>query len=155
MALVADVAASRAGASRVKAYAASLVAGLCATFGLLLLLPIQTAVATFGIAFLAYGAWWFTFLNLVQSLESSLRVRLLGEVRAAGGRISLAMLEARYNDDTLLCLRLDRLRAHGSVTESAGRLRVASPGLKAIAGFFRFLKRTLLGRISEFGAPTG
>lgn len=154
MALAADVVASRAGASRVMAYATSLVIGLCCTLVFSLLLPFRVSLVEALIGLIAYGAWWFSFLNLVQALESSLRVRLLAEVRAAGGRISLAELTQRYDDATLLRMRLQRLRAGGAVVEQDGRLHVVSPGLRTIAGFFRFLKRILVGQSSEFEAPS-
>ena len=102
---------------------------------------------------LAYGAWWFILLSLVQALESSLRVRLLGEIRAAGGRMRLDVLESRYSDRVLLRLRLDRLLGDGAVVEREGRLFLASRGLKVIAAFFRLLKQVLIGRSSEFEAP--
>ena len=151
-ALVGDVVASRMGAGRVTSYGASLLAGFCAT--ILLLLVLQGSDGpTAMIAMLAYGAWWFAFLNLVQSLESSLRVKILGAMRASGDRISLTELARQYNDRILLGLRLERLRASGAVSEIGGRLRVESRGLKAIASFFRVLKMLLVGKTSEFGAP--
>jgi hypothetical protein len=153
VALVADVLASRAGASRMASYGTSLGTGFSATLGLPLLLLSCASLATMSIAILAFGAWWFVFLNLAQALESSLRVRLLGEVRAAGGRLSRSALEARYSDASLLRLRLDRLRTHGAVVERDERLHVTSSGLKILAGFFRSLKKVLIGRTSEFGAP--
>ena len=151
-ALIADVLSSRLGASRLASYGTSLLAGLLATIGGALLL--SKAGTSTGTAVIAYCAWWFVFLNLVQALESSLRVKLLGEIRAAGGRISSADLEARYNDTALLQLRLQRLIAGGAVERSNRRLRVVSPGLRAIARLFRVLKKVLIGRTSEFGAPS-
>ena len=154
LALAGDVAASRLGAARLSSYATSLVVGLCATLAFALCLRSPNGTATILIALLAYGAWWFAFLNLVQALESSLRVKLLGAVRAAGGRISRAGLAEHYNDNGLLRLRLARLRSSGAVRENDGRLLVVSPGLKAIAGFFRLLKKLLIGKTSEFGATS-
>ncbi len=147
--LIADIVASRARARRVTAYGIGLVAGFAVTAGLLFAISAETA--TVGIAILAYCSWWFAFLNLAQALESSLRVRLLGEIYAAGGRMPKADLEARYNDAILLRLRLERLLAHGAAVERQGHLHIVSPGLKAIAAFFRILKKVLLGRTSEFG----
>jgi hypothetical protein len=153
IALAGDIIASRIGAGRLASYATSLIVGLCATlfFVLQLLTPVEWP--TILIALLAYGAWWFAFLNLVQSLESSLRVKILSAVRASGGRITRTALARQYNDERLLRLRLERLRTSGAITEHNSRLRVVSPGLKAIAGFFRFLKKLLIGKTSEFGAP--
>jgi hypothetical protein len=153
VALAADIVASRAGAARLTAYGASLFAGLFAVLPATVLLPGGVRFDTIGIAVLSYGAWWFAFLNLAQALESSLRVRLLNEVRAAGGRMRRSALEQRYNDAILLSLRLDRLLKSGAVVESDGRLHVRSASLKTIAAFFRFLRLALMGRVSEFEAP--
>ena len=80
--------------------------------------------------------------------------RLLREVMAAGGSIAIARLEARYSDRSLLGLRLSRLCGAGAVAERDRRLFVVSPGLRAVAGFFRLLKRICVGRISEFELPS-
>jgi hypothetical protein len=152
--LVGDVACSRAGVSRLTSYGVSLAIGFGATLALMLALPWRASIAEVSVAVLAYGAWWFVYINLVQALESSLRIRLLGEVRKAGGNMSRAALETQYNDALLLRLRLDRLRSCGAVVEREGRLHVASSGLKKLAGFFGVLKKVLIGRTSEFGGPT-
>ncbi len=151
LALVGDVAASRLGAGRVASYGTSLLTGFLATLLLVFLLP-DAEWPTVVISLLAYGAWWFAFLNLVQSLESSLRVKILGAIRASGGQITRPVLATLYNDHRLLGLRLQRLRTSGAIVERDGRLHVMSPGLKAISGFFRILKMLLIGRPSEFGA---
>jgi hypothetical protein len=150
-ALLFDVLSSRAGLSRVASYGVSLAGGavVCVTAAALLG---RSALAAFAIALLAYGAWWFIALNLIQALESSLRVRLLREVMAMGGRIPVARLADRYNDRALLGLRLSRLRAAEAVVEREGRLFVTSAGLRAVAGFFRLLKKICIGRLSEFGS---
>jgi len=148
-ALVFDVLSSRAGLSRLAAYGVSLAGGAILSIVAVVVLG-ETTPAAFAIAVLAYGAWWFIALNFIQALESSLRVRLVREVMALGGRIPIARLQARYNDHTLLGLRLDRLRNAGAVVEREGRLFVVSPGLRAVAGFFRLLKKICVGRLSEF-----
>ena len=152
VALIGDILASRAGATRVNAYAVSFLAGLCATLATIFLFSQPLQPHLLGIAILAYGTWWFAFLNLVQALASSLRIRLLMEIRAAGGRISRTALRLRYNDETLLSLRLHRLLSHGAIVEVDGCLHVASRSLTFIALFFRTLKKALTGRGSEFAA---
>ncbi|MBI1206607.1 MAG: hypothetical protein GC191_04875 [Azospirillum sp.] len=153
LAVLADVIAARAGASRVAAYGCGLASGAAATLGLWLALAPRPDWTVAALALLAYGAWWFTLLNLTQALESSLRVRLLAEVDAAGGHLPRVALEQRYNDAVLLRLRLGRLIAHGSIVERGERLFVASTGLKLLAGFFRAIKLMLIGQTSEFHAP--
>jgi hypothetical protein len=148
-ALLFDVLSSRAGLSRVASYGVSLAGGALMAIIAAAILG-QGSAAAFAVAIVAYGAWWFIVLNLVQALESSLRVRLLREVMALGGRIPIAWLEARYNDRSLLGLRLGRLRDAGAIVERDGRLFVASRGLRAVAGFFRLLKKICIGRLSEF-----
>jgi len=152
IALVADVAVSRAGGSRIAAYGASFLAGFAAALIAVVAITPQLSFAPVATAVLAYGAWWFIFLNLVQALESSIRVRLVNELRIAGGRMPWSVLQQRYSDTVLLGLRLNRLLAGGAVVERNGCLHVVSPGLKLIAGIFRFLKVSLLGQDSEFGA---
>jgi hypothetical protein len=148
-ALLIDILSSRAGLSRVASYATGLVGGAAFSIAATAILAKGSMAGTL-IAVLAYGAWWFIALNLIQALESSLRVRLLREVMDAGGRIPIAELEVRYNDRSLLGLRLSRLRAAGAVIERSGRLFVASPGLRAVAAVFRLLKKACVGRTSEF-----
>ena len=148
-ALLFDVLSSRAGLSRIGSYGASLAGGTIVAIIAAAVLG-KGSPAAFAVAILAYGAWWFIVLNLIQALESSLRVRLLREVMAMGGRIPIVLLEARYNDRLLLGLRLSRLRDARAIVERDGRLFVVSPGLRAVAGFFRFLKKLCIGRLSEF-----
>jgi MFS family permease len=142
VAIVVDVLAGRAGLSRIAAYGISLLAGAVVALALAPAWPL-TVLAL-------YAPWWFVFLNFTQGLESSLRIRLLREVQAEGGQIERAALLDRYNDASLLRLRLQRLLDGGAVLRHDGRLVVASAGLRAIARFFRLLKRLLLGRDSEF-----
>lgn len=154
-ALAADVLASRQGFVRVRAYFTSLLTGVVvALLSALLLGHGHLLIATIAIALLSYVIWWFVLLNLIQALASSLRVRLLQEVRTAGGRISRQALNKRYSDESLLSLRLERLLSHGAIVEVDRRLHVASSGLRILARMFRILKKILTGRTSEFGAPS-
>jgi hypothetical protein len=154
-ALIADVGASRCGISRPFSYGCSLAAGLVVCFGVVTTLAQEFTWAIFAIAVVAYCAWWFAFLNMVQALESSLRVKLLGQIRAMGGEMNVELLESRYSDSVLLRLRLDRLRSNGAIVERDGRLYVKSAGLKYISLLFRTLKKVLIGRTSEFEGRLG
>ena len=151
VAIAVHLLASRAHASLVKAYGASLLAGLAA--GLLVVFLLAPGAPLPGkalAAFLLFGSWWFVFMNFIQTSVSSLRVRILRELMSAGGACSRMALLERYSDRHLMDLRLDRLLQAGAVVERDGRLFVVSPALRATARFFRALKVIVLGRRSEF-----
>ena len=153
IAVLADLGSARLSLSRATCYIVSLIFGILATLIAVVLMSPSDRIAALAIAVLAYGSWWYAFINLVQSLESSLRVRLLGEIRAAGGSMSVGTLQSIYNDSFLLRLRLERLITSGAVIERDGRLFVNSRGLVVIACTFNFMKMILLGRLSEFERP--
>jgi hypothetical protein len=156
-AILADILASRAGAGRVSAYGISLLSGFAVT--LLIFVPGSLGMrgldqfASGMLTLLLYGAWWFIVLNFVQSFDSSLRVRILALLYAAGGRMPRATLEQTYNDEMLLGLRLQRLLTQGYAVERGGRVYITSAKLRVLAKFFRALKMTLLGYRSEFDRP--
>jgi hypothetical protein len=58
--------------------------------------------------------------------ETSIRMRLVREI-AAGGTdgVSFKELSSRYNDETIVNIRLQRLTGSGDVIESNGRYRIA------------------------------
>ncbi len=152
LSIAAHLGSLRVGAVLLTAYAASFAVGAAATIGVSVILgridgqPLSSAIT----ALVLYGAWWFIFLNLVQGLESSLRVHILREIQAAGGSLPRETLLARYNDEHLMRRRLDRLRSSGVILDRDGQLFVTSAGLRFLARFFRLLKVAILGRHSEF-----
>jgi hypothetical protein len=152
-ATAAHVEALRLGTTQVRAYVLSLTVGASVTLvsiGMFVYLLERTQIWSALIALALYGSWWFILLNFVQTSESSMRVRLLREFMAAGGALSREALAARYNDELVLRLRLDRMREAGAVVERGGRLFVASGQLRLLARFFRYLKIVMTGRRSEF-----
>lgn len=145
-----------AGWAFLKGLAASLVVG----FGVVVVahatLPMFGPFASGAGALLLVGdclllaCGWFVFLNFVVCSESSIRVRLLREIIAAGGSIAEADLMAAYNERALVDMRLDRLVTGGQVVVADGRYRLTSRPLRAIGLLFRSLKRLILRRTSEF-----
>jgi hypothetical protein len=150
VAIVIDIGASRLRLPRAVCYAASLSLGFFACLTSAMLIASQPRLESIVMTILTYLAWWYIFLNLSQAMESSLRVRLVREIDAAGGQLSRATLNKIYNDYALLALRRDRLLSGGALVAREGRLLVASTGLKAIAAIFRVLKLVFIGRTSEF-----
>jgi len=150
IATVADLGGARAGLGRLSTYGLSLLSGL--TF----VVVISAAGVHLGwgettVAVLLYGSWWFAFLNLVQSLKSSLRVHILYLLMAHGGRIRESELLSHYNNQKIVSMRLDRLMANSSVIEKDGKLYLRSVPLAALVTLFRWIKVLVLGRPTEFG----
>jgi len=107
---------------------------------------IYAIVVALGIALM----WWFIYLNLVQAVESSLRIRMLREIDAEGGSVDIDKLKLIYNDDRLIRIRLKRLEDGGAVRLKDGRHHLNSGKLEKAAHFFTALKRLLLNRRSQF-----
>lgn len=149
-AVLVHIAALRLGLSAPAAYGTSLLSGaLTLTASLLFLVPLSDPGSATG-AWLLYAAWWFIFLNLVQSFQSSLRVNVLRQLLRDGGSLDHAAFYARYNDRSLIELRLERLTRGGTVVTRDGRFFVVSTPARMIANLFRRLKLIVLGRRSEF-----
>src|SRR5689334_14793275 len=111
-AVAAHAASCRAGMPHIRALVYSLVTGLLAIGVLAIVLAdtLSLAVLTFVACSALYSCWWYVFLNFVQALESSLRVRLLSEIAVVDQPLDLETLMSRYNDRAILTLRVNRLR---------------------------------------------
>lgn len=111
--------------------------------------PLEGAVLLLGDVIIyictAFG-WW----NFVNAGESSIRIRILRELRAAKGPLLETDLMARYNERIILETRLARMVGNRQADCIEGRYRVTSATLVRPAKTFRFLKRILLQRTSEF-----
>ncbi len=138
------------GFGTIAAYAASLFAGTMVTLALAVLTGGNGLAQTLAASLLLFGAWWFVFLNFVQSSQSSLRVNILRQALLNGGTLSHVELSALYNDKTLIGLRLERLVQSGAVVEVDGRYFVVSSSARMLGRLFRGLKLLILGRPSEF-----
>lgn len=95
-------------------------------------------VATY--AGLAFG--YFSFVNL--SL-TSLRIRMLRELRDAGGCLPLATLHANYGNEVMVGVRLQRLIAGGHITQRDDTMYPARSLFLTIARLFDFLRWFVLG----------
>lgn len=144
--------ACRRGLPHLTAYVASLIVGFMVTIGgLLLVVPHDaTFLWSLPVALGLFGSWWFIFLNIVQAMESSLRIRILREIALAGGSLSTEALSARYSDSRLIGLRVSRLTESGAIRQRGDRLLVASRPLLFLARLFRLLKLMIIHRTSEF-----
>lgn len=149
-AVLVHIMALRGGMGALAAYGTSLLAGGVVLMASLLLLPQRMDGGSALSAGLLFCAWWFIFLNLVQSFESSLRVNVLRQLLRDGGSLDHAAFFARYNDRSLIELRLTRLLRSGTVVARDGRFFVVSTAARLMANLFRGLKQLVMGRASEF-----
>ncbi|MCC3305335.1 hypothetical protein [Sneathiella sp. HT1-7] len=152
IAVICDLLIARTSGKRLLGYMTSFVITL---IGLpLVLVSVMTPIDIFAMV-IALGIalmWWFIYLNLVQAVESSLRIRMLREIEAEGGSVDIDKLKLIYNDDRLIRIRLKRLEKGGAVILKNGRHHLNSGKLEKAAHFFTTLKRLLLNRRSQFDA---
>lgn len=89
--------------------------------------------------FVSYLALAFGYFNFVNLTVASLRIRLLEELREAGGSLSAEQLGAAYNADAVVDLRLNRLVRGGHLVERHGRLVIGRRRFMVVARIFDFL----------------
>ncbi|WP_025900142.1 hypothetical protein [Sneathiella glossodoripedis] len=145
-----DVLVARITQNRVTGFKASLCLTPLISAGLTLWLSedadLYYFLITLGIALM----WWFIYLNIAQSLESSLRIKILFEIFERGGRMKVNELKEIYNDTRLINIRIDRLKKHKAIHSFDGKLFLSSTKLKIAASFFLFLKQAILRQSSQF-----
>lgn len=95
---------------------------------------------------LAFG--YFSFVNLCLT---SLRIRILRELRDAGGSLPLVTLQARYDNHVMIGVRLQRLITGGHITERDNTIYPARSLFLTIARLFDFLRWLVLGPRGDAG----
>ncbi|MBW1989642.1 MAG: hypothetical protein JRI97_08855 [Deltaproteobacteria bacterium] len=95
--------------------------------------------------FCALGYGYFHFVNLG---ETARRIRILQEIRKAGGSLSQEELLAAYNARAMVSIRLERLKSKNQVAQRQGRL-YARPSFLLVAVRIMALFRRLLGLKNE------
>ena len=149
-AVAADVLTVRMARNRVLGYISSFVVTLVATPGLVVFLSdkvdIYFIVITSGVALL----WWFVYLNIAQAIESSLRIRLLFEIRRQGNSIPINNLCLIYNDTLLIDIRIKRMEENKALLFDGRGWRLNSQKLRNMASLFTFLKKIMLNRTNQF-----
>lgn len=99
---------------------------------------------------LAYGALSYCYANFANLGQSSIRIRLYAEIAEARGGAAIAELARRYDDRSLMALRLQRLVEGGDLIERDSRFFTGRRRLARIASIMRFAKTLLLGKESQF-----
>lgn len=117
--------------------------------------PSLPRIDVFAQAFLGFASYTvlgychFHFVNLG---ETARRIRLLWELRAAGGTLSRNDLLARYSAHEIVEKRLSRLLGTGQIVRRGDRFFAGGPAVATMAVCMVWLKVLLLGRKHEHNA---
>lgn len=101
-----------------------------------------------GLAFFALAFGYFSFVNLNYT---SLRIRLLRELLHQDGHLEPGEVMRRYDVDSVIALRLERLTQAGTLSQQSGRYVLgprAWPFL-ALSRLLGFLKWLMLGKVTR------
>ena len=108
-------------------------------------LSFPDAAGAFGVAALTYTGLAWCYFNFVNLNLSSLRFRLLRELRAAPDGLEEKDIVARYNADHIISRRLHQLTAGGHLVLRDGRFTVGNPFLLMAFDALEVLKLAVLG----------
>ena len=146
------VARGAAGASPYRSLAIGFGCGLMVVLGVggwavgRLEIPTGDRIGYLALDALTYLALAFGYFNFVNLTVASLRIRLLEELREAGGALPPNALLAAYDSRQVVAIRLDRLVRGGHLVENAGRLHVGRLPFLIVARIFDGLHWFIIGR---------
>ncbi|MEX1049869.1 MAG: hypothetical protein WED15_10095 [Akkermansiaceae bacterium] len=128
----------------------SYVAGfLCGTVVSLITLFFSRDVFSWAdmfICLLTFGGLNYCYSNFVNLNFTSLRIRLLKELMAVGGRERISEIARQYGSEAILQRRLARLLEWRQLREDDGRFTAADGSFLRLAHLFTVLKKIVLGR---------
>ncbi len=102
--------------------------------------------AGLAVAGMTYAFFGFVFFNALNANLSSLRVRLLKELKAREPEgLPAAILLERYGAEEILTARIGRLAAGGQLVQRGDRYFFQPKGVAVIGRFFAGLRKLLLG----------
>lgn len=93
----------------------------------------------------SYLALAFGYFNFVNLTIASLRIRLLGELKAAGGALDRSRLLESYDTRKVIDLRIDRLVRGGHLRETDGFYSIGKRRFLAVALVYDCLRRLVIG----------
>lgn len=117
--------------------------------------PPGEAAALFAANALCYGALGYCYFHFGNLGETARRVRIVRELAAAPGGLTLEQILRRYDAREIFDRRLARLTGTGQIVLRDGRYFIASPVLAAMARGVLLLKLVFLGSGSEFEGRRG
>jgi len=92
-----------------------------------------------------YLALAFGYFNFVNLTIASLRIRLLGEIAAAGGSLQRSALLQSYNTGKVIALRIERLVRGGHLRERNGRYFIGKKRFLLVARVYNVMRRLVIG----------
>jgi hypothetical protein len=98
----------------------------------------------------AYAALSYCYFTLAYLGQSSIRIRMYDEIASSRDGITVRDMSFRYDDVSLLEMRLQRLIESNDIVERDGRFFVGRARLVRIGRIIVATKRVLLGKQSEF-----
>lgn len=139
------------GRSPYLALAAGFVAGFVVTTATSAVVIMQSGFPRLdGGAFLVLNAVTYLslawgYFNFVNVTIASVRVRLLGDLLAAGRPLPRATLLAAYNSRKVIDIRIDRLVRGGHLVEQDGRYFLGKKRFLMVARVYNFLRWAIIG----------
>lgn len=97
-----------------------------------------------------YGALSYCFFSFVNLGQSSIRIRIYAKIAAHPEGVSVAEIAREYNEKSLIEMRLRRLVESGDLVLRNGRYVLGRKRFVPIAHTIFWIKRLILGKLSEF-----
>jgi hypothetical protein len=97
-----------------------------------------------------YGALSYCFFNFANLGQSSIRVRIYARIMGRPEGVSVSDIAKEYNEPMLMEMRLQRLLESGDLTLTEGRYFLGRTRFVPIAHTIFWIKRLILGKLSEF-----
>jgi hypothetical protein len=114
---------------------------------------INSFILALFVDFPTYLALSYCSYSFVQLGQTSIRIRMYSEIASSPNGVSVAELNAQYDDAGLLRVRIQRLTEGGDIVLRDGRYFIGRRRFLQVSNILFAGKRFLLGRESEFPAP--
>jgi hypothetical protein len=97
-----------------------------------------------------YGSLGYCYFHFINLGITARRIRVLRELYAAGGGLSLNELLKRYNAGDMISKRLDRLLGSGQIVCRDDKYHIGKPVMLLMSKTIVAMKLIILGEKSEF-----
>ena len=111
---------------------------------------VKVLLAHLTVSLLIYSALGYCYFHFINLGETARRIRILRELYEAQDGLSLEEILERYNAQSIVALRIQRLVHNGQIRAQQNRYVIGSPVMVFIAKSMTLLKRCILGKTNEF-----